>query len=203
MTSRFAFGLAGALILASALPLRAQPAAMHPPLPPAPRMSGMPCMVASGSMRSGMMPWGRMGAGPMGMMGRRFAGRQALLAEAQAKQQADLQGSLQALLNQLVGSGKAIVRVHLELERAFRRLHNTLYSPVKVNGKPVAGRFDEQESWTVVPPGGIQRMTIAVLLPTSVGAAEVPKLAAAIAAAAGLDPARRDVLAIHRVPLAP
>ena len=146
-----------------------------------------------------------MGGGPAGHppMGRMFAMHQALLAEAEAKQEADLQGSLQALLNQLVGSGKAIVRVHLELDRAVRRLHNILYSPVLVNGKPVAGRFDEQDSWTILPPGGIKRMTLAVLLPTTVSAAEVPKLAAAIAAAAGLDPARRDVLAIHRVQLAP
>ncbi len=160
-----------------------------------------------------MRPWHRVGAGPMGpmgggpaahsRMGAMFAMRQATLAEAQARQESELQGSLQGLLNQVVGSGKAIVRVHLEFDRTVRRLHNIRYSPVMVNGKPVAGRFDEQVSSTIVPPGGIKRMTIAVLLPPAVSAAEVHKLGAAIAAAAGLDPARHDVLAIHRVQLAP
>ncbi|MBM3268378.1 MAG: flagellar M-ring protein FliF [Candidatus Sericytochromatia bacterium] len=51
----------------------------------------------------------------------------------------DVQNSLQLLLDKLLGSGKSVVRVKLELDFNKRQVRNRLMAPVTANGEPLAG----------------------------------------------------------------
>lgn len=51
----------------------------------------------------------------------------------------DLQNSLQLLLDKLVGNGKSLVRVKLELDFNKRQVRNQLMAPVTSNGEPLPG----------------------------------------------------------------
>ncbi len=51
----------------------------------------------------------------------------------------DVQNSLQILLDKLLGSGKSVVRVKLELDFNKRQVRNRLMAPVTANGEPLPG----------------------------------------------------------------
>ncbi|MBM3276063.1 MAG: flagellar M-ring protein FliF, partial [Candidatus Sericytochromatia bacterium] len=64
----------------------------------------------------------------------------------------DLQNSLQILLDKLVGAGKSVVRVKLELDFNKRQVRNRLMAPVTANGEPLAGNKSVQRE--TVKSGG-------------------------------------------------
>jgi flagellar M-ring protein FliF len=69
----------------------------------------------------------------------------------------DLQNSLQILLDKLVGAGKSVVRVKLELDFNKRQVRNRLMAPVTANGEPLAGSKSVQRE--TVKSGGANATT--------------------------------------------
>ncbi len=163
----------------------------------------------------------------------------------------DLQNRLQGMLDKLLGPGKAVVEVDLELDFSHRVIRNVLEAPVTANGVPLpadrtvknqtssagqpggpVGTAANMPTYPAVPlgtggapvtspvtkhyetdqaafntsqqieqpaSGGIKRMSIAVMVPDTVAADQLPILQNLIATAAGADPARRDQVTVDRV----
>ncbi|MEB3298633.1 MAG: flagellar basal-body MS-ring/collar protein FliF [Candidatus Sericytochromatia bacterium] len=60
----------------------------------------------------------------------------------------ELQTSLQLLLDKLVGNGKSVVRVRLELDFNKRQVRNRLLAPVTANGEPMSSARSVQRETT-------------------------------------------------------
>lgn len=125
-------------------------------------------------------------------------------------QEAAQEKSLQQLLDQMVGPGKALVRVKLDLDFNQRTVRNQLKAPVTENGKPVMSdrsvgskgqqetmAFNVEDSTVLVSPGNIKRLSVTVVLPGDVRPENVQKIRQIVATATGADAARRDQVTVE------
>lgn len=71
----------------------------------------------------------------------------------------DIQNSLQLLLDKLVGTGKSVVRVKLELDFNKRQVRNRLMAPVTANGEPMPA--NERTMRETVKGGDVSRGGVA------------------------------------------
>ena len=132
-----------------------------------------------------------------------------------------LQTSLQTALDQVVGPGRAIVRAHVDVDRAANVQLETKRTPI---GQPVAnasfseryqngekhyvktqsqtdGGSDVVQRETQTEPGTPQRVSVAVFLDQDL-VAQVPHIRALVETAAGIDYARGDTVTVQTVALA-
>jgi type III secretory pathway lipoprotein EscJ len=134
---------------------------------------------------------------------------------------AAMQASLQSALDEAFGSGATIVRVRLERDPRGRELHSLRRAPL--GGAPVASsgldeRYangkklyakrssaedrgsDVREERTEIPPGGLDRVSVAVAVDAARGL-DVEKIRSLAGATLGLVDGR-DVLRVEAVPFA-
>ncbi len=138
------------------------------------------------------------------------------LAAAPSGATSGLQQQLDGLLASTVGPGKALVYVN----QTFNRNQSASASLAYGGGTPLA-RASDSASWTggssasastawgrnetvtrsVAAGGGVQRLTLSLVVDPSVPAGTASALARAVAAAAGLQRSRRDSLTVSRLPI--
>ncbi|MDR3592751.1 MAG: flagellar basal-body MS-ring/collar protein FliF [Negativicutes bacterium] len=162
------------------------------------------------------------------------------------KVQDDFQKSAQSLLEQVLGPGKAAVRVNVELNFDQRTVDRQIFEPViddkgivrssqdsseNYKGTPQAGgvpgttsnipgyvaggntqstyekkestrnyEINETKEKTVVTPGSIRRLTVAVLVDGNVTKAQQDTITKTISSALGFNQLRGDVVSVESIP---
>ena len=128
----------------------------------------------------------------------------------------DIQTTVQSALDNTIGAGVALVRVHAEINKTSKQEYeyrdaplagaaiSKTYTDERLAGKDRAySKLHANESHgsqgvatrSVIAPGGIERLSVAVMVDDAL-TDQIPQIRELVAAAAGINPNRGDVLTV-------
>jgi flagellar M-ring protein FliF len=128
----------------------------------------------------------------------------------------DIQSTVQSALDNTIGTGITMVRVHAEINKTSKQEY--AYRNAPMNGAPISKIYTDERlagkdrayskvhgneshgsqgvaTRSVIAPGGVERLSVAVMVDDSL-TEQIPQIRELVAAAAGINSARGDVLTV-------